>query len=137
MHPIRAAKALPAAGAYDSDPEACAVPSKSTGRLTLLARVALSTDPSATGAGQVRLRAEWRVGGAWVPDPAVLSAAVASGHLRSLLGPSEQTLPAGAGDFAVPFTVHDGADAFRCAGAEVGEPDYPSSLALSVAFGVR
>jgi hypothetical protein len=35
VQPARAAKALPAAGAYDSDPEVVPVPSKATGRLTL------------------------------------------------------------------------------------------------------
>ena len=142
MHPIRAAKALPAAGAYDSDPEVVPVPSKATGRMTLLCSLALSAHPSATGAGQARLRPEWRVGGKWVPDPSVLSTpapATTSGRQRVALGPSEVTLqPGSVGlDSIVPFVVHDGADAFRCAAAEVGEPDYPSSLALSVAFGVR
>ena len=142
VQPFRAAKALPAAGAYDPEPELVPVPSKATGRLTLLCLYALSTDPSATGAGQARLRPEWRVGGQWVPDPAVLytpAPATFSGYQRAALGPSELTLPAGAvrARSIVPFTVHDGADAFRCAAAEVGESAYPGSLALSAAWGSR
>ena len=141
MQTLRADSALPASGAYDTDPASVALPpSKATARLTLACRYTLSTAAGVTGAGFARLHPEWKVDGHWVPDPAVLSTSVVSGYQRGVLGGVELSLPnppSTTVDFAVPFTVLDGASDFRCGAAEAGDTAHPGSLETSVAFGVR